>query len=489
MSLDMSEVGLIGLAVMGQNLALNIASKGFTISVWNRTSSRTDETRERAEKEKVGKCLRGFSELKEFVDSISKPRKVILLIQAGAPVDAALKDLIPLLSDNDLIIDGGNEWFANTNRRVTECESKGIRYMGMGVSGGEAGARMGPSLMPGGSRSGYDDVQHILNKIAAQVSDGPCVSYVGKEGSGHYVKMVHNGIEYADMQIIAEAYSIMARVGGLNNDKLRDVFGEWNSDSSELKSYLIEITCNIFGQKDDLETPNHLIDMIEDVAGSKGTGKWTVQEGAERGVPVPSIEAALAMRNMSALKHDRTAASRVYPDKPFLAGGEEAVVAGGLGGLVDAVRTALYCAKICCYAQGFMLLRTMSNEQKWDLNLGQIARTWKGGCIIRAVFLDRIKEAYHKRSELPSLLMDDYFSESIKSRIGSLRSIVEIGVKHGIAVPAMAASLAYFDAYRTPQLPLNLVQAQRDYFGAHTYRRTDRAGAFHCCWTNSTPSH
>eukprot|EP00922_Rhytidocystis_sp_ex-Travisia-forbesii_P052269 GHVS01077565.1.p1 GENE.GHVS01077565.1~~GHVS01077565.1.p1 ORF type:complete len:541 (-),score=109.37 GHVS01077565.1:401-1882(-) len=475
-SAAVAEIGLVGLAVMGQNLALNIASKGFQIAVWNRSSSKVEDAVKRAKEEQVADKLSGYTKLNEFVSAIAKPRKIIMLIQAGPPVDAAIQQLTPLMCAGDLIIDGGNEWFENTERRSRELQTNGILYMGMGVSGGEEGARHGPSLMPGGSKDGFDSVNHILTKIAAQ-EVGPCVSYIGSGGAGNYVKMVHNGIEYGDMQIIAEAYSVLAKLGGLSNDKLHQLFHSWNSESSELKSYLIEITADIFAQKDDKGSNKHLIDLIDQTAGAKGTGKWTIQDASERCVPCPSIEAAVSMRSMSAL--NRKQAAEVYTTTDQTT---STTTNASTTDISVSVREALYCAKICCYAQGFMLLQTMSKQKEWNLNLGEISRTWKGGCIIRAVFLDRIKEAFDRNSELPSLLLDAHFADNMKKRIGSLRHIVVLATQAGIPLPAMSASLAYFDAYRSTNLPLNLVQAQRDYFGAHTYKRVDMGGTFHTEW-------
>eukprot|EP00922_Rhytidocystis_sp_ex-Travisia-forbesii_P043892 GHVS01065448.1.p1 GENE.GHVS01065448.1~~GHVS01065448.1.p1 ORF type:complete len:379 (+),score=50.07 GHVS01065448.1:433-1569(+) len=375
-----------------------------------------------------------------------------------------------------MLIDGGNEWFANTSRRAQAMEVKGMLYMGMGVSGGEEGARQGPALMPGGSKEGFESVKHVLMKIAAQVESGPCVAYIGKEGAGHYVKMVHNGIEYGDMQIIAEAYSVLVKLGGQSNEQLHELFKSWNDDGSELKSYLIEITADIFAQKDDKGTNKHLVDLIEDVAGAKGTGKWTVQEAAERSVPCPSIEAAVSMRNMSGLKPDRQMAATLYADL------QQTKPSSPVVQLADTVKLALYCAKICCYAQGFMLLQTTSKQKEWNLSLGEISRIWKGGCIIRAVFLDRIREAFDRNPDLSSLLLDEYFAKAIKKCVDSLRQVVVFAAQAGIPVPAMSGSLNYIDAYRSAALPLNLVQAQRDYFGAHTYKRVDMEGTFHTQW-------
>lgn len=476
MSQSKSKIGLVGLAVMGQNLALNIAEHGFPISVYNRTSSRTDETVERA-KQEGNLPLVGFHEMKDFVASLEKPRRVIILVQAGKPVDETIAKLTEYFEKGDLIVDGGNEWFENTERRSKQLEANGIMYMGMGVSGGEVGARKGPSLMPGGPREAYDLMEPIITKIAAQVDDGPCVTYIGPGGAGNYVKMIHNGIEYGDMQLIAEAYDILKTVGGFNNQELKAIFEEWNR--GEMSSFLIEITAHIFGVKDP-EGQGELLDKILDKTGMKGTGKWTVQTAAEVNVPLPTISAALDSRLISALKEDRVAASKIFTfDAPK----------DRLGGvtreeLVDHVRKALYCSKICSYAQGMNIIRAMGQQKNWNLNLGNIARIWKGGCIIRAVFLDRIKRAYDRNLHIPSLLFDDEFANELQSRQASWRKVVSIAIANGIAAPAFSGSLAYFDAYRRERSSANLVQAQRDFFGAHTFERIDKPGSFHHEWSN-----
>lgn len=472
------EIGLIGLAVMGQNLALNIASKGFKIAIYNRTSSKVDDTMHRA-KEEGNLPVEGYKDLKSFVAAIKPPRKMIILVKAGPAVDMILDELIPLLDKDDLVVDGGNEWFELTEAREKKMEEKGLRYMGMGVSGGEEGARHGPALMPGGSLKGFEALRPIVEKIAAQVDDGPCVSYIGTGGSGNYVKMVHNGIEYGDMELIAEAYDLLKRLGGLSNDDLHHIFSEWNK--GELQSFLIEITSHIFTEPDAFDSNSRLLDRILDVAGAKGTGSWTCQEASRRGVPCPTIQAALDMRYISVFKQQRVQASKVFL-KPCWSHQEKAT-------LNDDVRDALYCSKICSYAQGMMLLRAASEEQHWDLNLGEIARGWKGGCIIRAKFLDRIRAAYTKNKDLPSLLMDESFAKELKAKEASWRRVVSLAQRQGIAVPALSASLAYFDAYATERLPINLIQAQRDYFGAHTYQRIDRQGGpFHTQWHHLPPT-
>eukprot|EP00271_Cylindrocystis_brebissonii_P017829 TRINITY_DN47_c0_g1_i3.p1 TRINITY_DN47_c0_g1~~TRINITY_DN47_c0_g1_i3.p1 ORF type:complete len:487 (+),score=108.58 TRINITY_DN47_c0_g1_i3:240-1700(+) len=473
---EVSRIGLAGLAVMGQNLALNIAEKGFPISVYNRSTNKVDETVVRAKAEGDLPLL-GFHDAKDFVMSLKKPRCVIILVKAGAPVDQTIDVLSGFMEPGDCIIDGGNEWYENTERRLKAVESKGLKYLGMGVSGGEEGARNGPSLMPGGTPEAYAYIEDIVKKVAAQVNDGPCVTYVGNGGAGNFVKMVHNGIEYGDMQLISEAYDVLKSVGGLTNEELHETFSEWNK--GELESFLIEITADIFGVKDDL-AEGTLVDKILDKTGMKGTGKWTVQQAAELSIAAPTIAASLDSRFLSGLKEERVAASKVYEElgvsdiqsKPTVDKKE----------LVDNVRKALYAAKICSYAQGMNLIRAKGLEQNWNLNLGELARIWKGGCIIRAKFLDRIKGAYDRNPALASLLVDTDFAKEMVERQGAWRKVVTLAIEAGVSTPGLSCSLAYFDTYRRARLPANLVQAQRDYFGAHTYERTDREGAFHTEW-------
>lgn len=468
----MADIGLVGLGVMGQNLALNIAEKGFSISVYNRTTSKVDDTVEKAKQEGAGKFqLHGYHTPQEFVASLARPRKVIMLVMAGSPVDQTIAALKQYMEKGDIIIDGGNEWYKNTERRSKELEPTGIHYMGMGVSGGEEGARHGPSLMPGGPREAFEAIKPIVEKIAAQVDDGPCVTYIGPGGSGNYVKMIHNGIEYGDMQLIAEAYDILHRVGGLSNDELAQTFDEWNQ--GELKSFLIEITAQIFKKKD-TESDGYLVDKILDMSGSKGTGMWTVQEAAERGVPAPTIAGALDARYMSALKEERVKAAQIF-------GANTLQKVEDRKQLIADVKHALYASKIISYTQGMNIIREASKVNGWNLNLGDIARIWKGGCIIRAVFLDRITAAYRK-SELPSLLVDPDFANELKDRVSAWRRVVCNAVMSGLPAPTFAASLAYFDAYRSDRLSANLIQAQRDFFGAHTFKRTDKEGVFHAEW-------
>lgn len=472
-----TRIGLAGLAVMGQNLALNIAEKGFPISVYNRTASKVDETIERA-KQEGNLPAYGYHDPASFVQSIQKPRVIIMLVKAGDPVDQMIKTLSVYLEKGDCIVDGGNEWYENTERREKQLAELGLLYLGMGVSGGEEGARRGPSLMPGGSFEAYKNIEDILLKVAAQVPDsGPCVTYIGKGGSGNFVKMVHNGIEYGDMQLIAEAYDVLKSVGKLSNEELHQVFTRWNQ--GELLSFLIEITADIFSIKDD-KGSGHLVDKVLDKTGMKGTGKWTVQQAAELSIAAPTIASSLDSRFLSGLKGERVQASKAFKsigvDKTL---SEEKI---DKQRLINDVRQALYASKICSYAQGMNLIRAKSIEKGWDLKLGELARIWKGGCIIRAVFLDRIKKAYDRNPNLANLLVDPEFSREIVERQCSWRRVVCLAINSGISTPGMSSSLAYFDSYRRENLPANLVQAQRDYFGAHTYERTDREGSFHTEW-------
>lgn len=475
----LADIGLVGLAVMGQNLALNIADKGFNIAVHNRSASKVTDTVERARREELSDRLVGYEDMKDFVNGLSKPRKVIMLVKAGFPVDSTVSLLKDLLEEGDLIIDGGNEFYTNTDRRARLLEEHGILYMGMGVSGGEEGARFGPSLMPGGPKEAYDMICDMMRKVSAQVEDGPCVTYIGPGGSGNYVKMVHNGIEYGDMQLIGEAYDLLYNVAGLDKEDIAKVFEEWNAE--ELQSYLIEITAKILKQDDDVvDDGSLLVDKILDKAGSKGTGMWTVQEAASRGVPVPTMAAALEARYLSALKDDRMEASKA------LEGPDVSPVRGAYDRkqLTEDIRKALYASKICSYAQGMNLIRTAGIEGGWKLNLGAIARIWKGGCIIRAKFLDRIKLAYDRNPDLPSLLVDEEFASELADAQDSWRNVVSQAVQNGIAIPATTGSLAYYDGFRRGTLmSAQLVQAQRDFFGSHTYKRLDRPGTFHTRWS------
>jgi len=464
--------GLIGLAVMGENLALNIERNGFPISVYNRTGTVTEKF---AATRGQGKNVQATYSLEEFVQSLERPRKIMVMVKAGAPVDAVIGQLKPLLQAGDMIIDGGNSLYTDTERRVQDLESSGLRFIGMGVSGGEEGALNGPSLMPGGTAAAYQEIEPIVTKIAAQVDDGPCVTYIGPGGSGHYVKMVHNGIEYGDMQLIAEAYDLLKNVGGLSADQLHDVFVEWNT-TDELNSYLIEITASIF-KKRDPETGAPLVDMILDAAGQKGTGRWTVETALELGVGIPTIIAAVNGRIMSSIKAERVVASKQLS-------GPTAKFSGDTSAFVNQVRDALYCSKICSYAQGMALLGRASQEYNYNLNLSEISRIWKGGCIIRAGFLNKIKDAFREDPSLPNLLLAPEFKQTILDRQAAWRNVIIYAAQYGIPVPAFSASLDYFDSYRRAVLPQNLTQAQRDYFGAHTYERVDkpRGESFHTDW-------
>lgn len=462
--------GVIGLAVMGENLALNVESKGFSVAVFNRSREKTDEFMATRAK---GKNFVAAYTLEDFVASLERPRKILIMVKAGAPVDAVIDQLKPLLDEGDILIDGGNSLFTDTQRRAAALESEKFTFIGMGVSGGEEGALLGPSLMPGGTKQAYDYLEPILTKIAAQVDDGPCVTYIGPGGAGHYVKMVHNGIEYGDMQLIAEAYDIMKNVLGLNAAQLHEVFAEWNT-TDELNSYLIEITADVFKVMDP-DTGLPLVDEILDAAGQKGTGRWTVDNALEIGVPIPTIIAAVTARIMSSYKQERVAAAKELV-------GPSATFDGDVKAFISKVRDALYCSKMCSYAQGMALLSKASQVYGFNLNLGECARIWKGGCIIRAGFLNKIKHAFDENPALPNLLLAPEFKQSILDRQTAWREVVAMAAKVGIAVPAFSASLDYFDSYRRDRLPQNLTQAQRDYFGAHTYERVDKPGVFHTDW-------
>jgi len=468
--MTLQSFGVIGLAVMGENIALNVERNGFPIAVYNRSREKTDAF---MSNRAGGRNVKAAFTLEEFVASLERPRKILVMVQAGKPVDAVIQQLKPLLQEGDIIIDGGNSWFEDTERRTQELEPTGLRYIGMGVSGGEEGALNGPSLMPGGTKSSYEYLSPIFNRIAAQVDDGPCVTYIGPGGSGHYVKMVHNGIEYGDMQLIAEAYDLLKNVGGLDATQLHEVFTEWNQ-TDELNSFLIEITANIFPYIDP-GTKQPLVDLIVDAAGQKGTGRWTVQTALELGVAIPTITAAVNSRIISSIREERIAASKQLT-------GPVPTQFKDTRTFVNMVRDALYCSKICSYAQGMALISTASKTYNWGLNLGEMARIWKGGCIIRAGFLNKIKKAFDENPALPNLLLAPEFKQTILDRQSAWREIIVTAAKTGIPVPAFSASLDYFDSYRRERLPQNLTQAQRDYFGAHTYKRVDIEGTFHTEW-------
>jgi 6-phosphogluconate dehydrogenase len=464
------DIGMVGLGVMGRNLVLNLEEKGFSASAWDAWP----EPVARFARETEGKRVRCFEDLADFVRSLRRPRRVVMLVKAGEVVDATIARLAPLLESGDLLVDAGNEHFANTERRARELAARDLRYFGMGVSGGEEGARHGPSLMPGGDRAAYEELRPLLMKIAAQHADGPCVAYMGPGGAGHYVKMVHNGIEYGDMQLIAEAYDALKTLGGLSNDALADVFARWNE--GELESFLVEITARIFRQPDPIGG-GRLVDAILDATGMKGTGKWTVQDASELSAPVATIASSVEARIVSAKKAARVEASKVLPGPaPGPVGGIDAAR------LVEDVKAALYASKMVSYAQGLGLLRAASEARSWGLDLGEIARIWQGGCIIRARFLGRIKEAYGHDPGLANLLLDPYFRAELEARQAGWRRIVALGAEHGLPLPTTMASLGYYDAIRRERLPANLTQAQRDLFGAHTYRRLDRDGDFHTEW-------
>ena len=467
-----ADIGLIGLGVMGENLLMNMESKGFTVACFNRTTSKvTDFVEGRAK----GKNIIGCYSLQELADNLAKPRKVMIMVKAGAPVDATIDSLLEILEPGDIIIDGGNSHFPDTMARCARVEEKGLRYIGMGVSGGEEGALNGPSLMPGGSKEAWPYVKDIFTKISAELDDGShCCTWIGENGAGHFVKMVHNGIEYGDMQLICEAYDLMRKLLGLSNEKMHEVFEKWNE--GELDSYLIEITKNILNFKD--EDGSFLVEKILDTAGQKGTGKWTSIAALDQGVPLTLISEAVYARCLSAIKEERVEASKHFSHiKPEFK--------GNLDEFIEDIRKALYAAKIISYAQGYSLMRAAAKEYGWNLAYGNIALIWRGGCIIRSRFLGKIKEAYDKNPDLANLMLDDYFKSTLEDASASFRKVVATAMLNGIPVPAMSSALAYFDGYKSEKLPANLLQAQRDYFGAHTYERVDgaRGDFYHTNWT------
>ena len=467
-----ADIGLIGLAVMGENLILNMESKGFTVACFNRTVSKVDRFIEGRAK---GKNIIGCHTIEEFVESLKTPRKVMLMVKAGPAVDAFIDKLLPHLEDGDIIIDGGNSHFPDTMRRTEYVEGKGKLYIGTGVSGGEEGALRGPSIMPGGSPSAWEHVKPIFQKIAAKTRDGePCCDWVGENGAGHFVKMVHNGIEYGDMQMICETYQMMKEGLGMSNQEMHDCFTEWNK--GELDSYLIEITRDILSYRD--EDGNEVIDLILDTAGQKGTGKWTAIEALNQGQPLTLIGEAVFARCLSALKEERVKAAKALK-------GPRAKFRGDKEKFLDDLRQALYASKIISYAQGYQLMRAAAAEYKWNLNYGGIALMWRGGCIIRSVFLGKIKEAFDKKPKLQNLLLDPFFKKAVRQAQRSWRRVVMTAIKLGIPIPAINTALAFYDGYRHERLPANLLQAQRDYFGAHTYERVDKSRGefFHTNWT------
>ncbi|HZT38845.1 MAG TPA: decarboxylating NADP(+)-dependent phosphogluconate dehydrogenase [Bryobacteraceae bacterium] len=466
------DIGLIGLAVMGQNLVLNMNDHGFRVAVFNRTISKVDDF---LANEAKGTQIVGAHSIQELVAALKKPRRVMLMVKAGPTVDEVIETLTPHLEKGDIIIDGGNSHYPDTTRRTRALAEKGILYIGTGVSGGEEGARFGPSIMPGGNPAAWPHVKEIFQSIAAKVADGsPCCDWVGEDGAGHYVKMVHNGIEYGDMQLICEAYHLLSQGLGLSADQLHTVFSEWNQ--GELDSYLIDITAQIFAKKDEDGAP--LIDKILDAAGQKGTGKWTGISALETGTPVTLIGEAVFARCLSAMKEERVAASKVLT-------GPSVRITADRNTFIEDVRRALYCSKMISYAQGYMLLREAAKEQGWNLNFGGIALMWRGGCIIRSRFLGKIKEAYDKNPRLTNLLLDDFFSSTLIKYQDSWRRAIVAAIQCGTPTPAFSTALAFYDGYRTERLPANLLQAQRDFFGAHTYERVDRPRGqfFHTNWT------
>jgi 6-phosphogluconate dehydrogenase len=467
-----ADIGLIGLAVMGENLILNMESKGFTVACFNRTVSKVDNFIEGRAK---GKNIIGCHSIEELIENLKKPRKIMLMVKAGAPVDAFIDKLLPHLEDGDIIIDGGNSHFPDTMRRTEYVESKGKLYIGTGVSGGEEGALRGPSIMPGGSPPAWEHIKPIFQAISAKTKDGePCCDWVGENGAGHFVKMVHNGIEYGDMQMICETYQMMKEGLGMTNQQMYDCFTEWNK--GELDSYLIEITRDILGYKD--EDGNYVIDLILDTAGQKGTGKWTAIEALNLGQPLTLIGEAVFARCLSALKEERVKAAKVLK-------GPRTKFRGDKEKFLNDLRQALYASKIISYAQGYQLMRAAATEYNWNLNYGGIALIWRGGCIIRSAFLGKIKKAFDKKPKLENLLLDPFFKKAVKKAQGSWRRVITTAIKLGIPMPAMSCALAFYDGYRAERLPANLLQAQRDYFGAHTYERVDkpRGEFFHTNWT------
>ena len=467
----LADIGLIGLAVMGENLVLNMESKGFSVSVYNRTVEKVDVFVSGRGK---GKKIYGAHSLEDLVSSLKRPRKVMIMIKAGKAVDDMIETIIPLLEPGDLIIDGGNTHFPDTNRRCKYVESKGLLYIGTGVSGGEEGALLGPAIMPGGSPEAWPLVKTIFQSIAAKVEGKPCCDWVGEHGAGHFVKMIHNGIEYGDMQLICEAYHIMKNLGGMSNQEMHQVFSDWNK--GDLDSYLIEITRDILEYKS--SEGEEVIDKILDTAGQKGTGKWTAVTALELGIPLTLIGEAVFARCLSAQKEDRVVASKI------LAGPLSSFVEDKKA-LVEDLRKALFASKIVSYAQGYALMRSAAEEYGWDLNYGGIALMWRGGCIIRSAFLGKIKEAFDNNPELANIMLDPYFTKKLSAAQKGWRNIAALAVVHGIPAPSMISALTYYDGYRSERLPANLLQAQRDFFGAHTYERTDkpRGEFFHTNWT------
>jgi 6-phosphogluconate dehydrogenase len=469
MANQLFDFGLIGLGVMGRNFLLNMADHGFAVIGYNRSPQKVTDL----ENEMIpGTTVKGTSNLKEMVDALKSPRRIMMLVQAGKPVDAVLDELIPLLDKGDVVIDGGNSHYTDTLRRVQYMQEKGFHFMGMGVSGGEEGARRGPSIMPGGDPEAYQHVKPMLEAVSAKVNGEPCVAHLGKGAAGHYVKMVHNGIEYGIMQLISEVYDVLHRGYGLTNDELHEVFKQWND--GELQSFLVEITRDIFLKVDD-KTGKRLVDVILDKAGSKGTGKWTSQDAMDLGISIPTIDVAVSMRNLSALKQERVTAASVFPSEIKITGiSKEEIIQQG--------RDALFFGTMISYAQGLALLVEASKEYGMEIPLPDVVKIWRGGCIIRSTLLETFYQAYVKNASLPNILLDSHIADLLKTRTANTRSFIAVAAQAGIPVSALAVSLGYFDAYRSAVMPTNLIQAQRDFFGAHTYQRIDEEGIFHSNW-------
>lgn len=468
--MDKPQIGVVGMAVMGKNLALNIESRGYTVAIYNRTGSKT----EKVVSDHPEKHLVPSYTIEDFVNSLEKPRRIMMMVKAGKATDAVIAELLPHLDKGDVLIDGGNTFFEDTMRRNAELDNSGINFIGTGVSGGELGALEGPSMMPGGQKEAYDLVAPIFEKMAAKAEDGtPCVTYIGPNGAGHYVKMIHNGIEYGDEELIDESYNLLRNMVGLSVDEIADIFSDWNK--GELDSYLIDITADILTRKDDLGSDKPIVDLIMDKGGNKGTGKWSSQNALALGVPQSLITESVYARYISVLKDERVAASKVLP-KP------EGKVEFDKDTVIEKIRQALYFSKIMSYAQGFEQMKVASKHYDWNLQFGEIAKIWRAGCIIRAQFLQNITDAFDKDPELDNLLLDDYFKDIAKKYQESIRDIVGLGVKAGVPMPGFTAAISYYDSYRSAVLPANLLQAQRDYFGAHTYERVDREGTFHYSW-------
>jgi 6-phosphogluconate dehydrogenase len=470
MSNTQYEFGVMGMGTMGRNLLLNMADHGFSVVGYNKSPQKIELLKEEA-KDKPN--VYGTIDLKEFVQKLQKPRAIMMLVTAGPAVDEVINELLPILDKGDIIIDGGNSFHADTERRAKDLLEKGFNFMGVGVSGGEEGARFGPSIMPGGTQEGYAKIKNVLEAVSAKVNGEPCVAYLGRGSAGHYVKMVHNGIEYGIMQMLAESYDILKRGLGLTNEELYQVYDSWNK--GRLQSFLVEITADVFLQNDDKGGSGKLIDKILDKAGKKGTGKWTSKEAFDLQVPLPTIDMSVTMRDMSGFKDERVAASKVLTGPTSKFSADKQV-------FINQVEEAFYASMIISYAQGLVLLKKASQEYNFNLNLGEVAKIWRGGCIIRATMLEPIREAFAKNANLPNLMVDSYFAAELNKAQSSLRAVIKAAIDGGIPAPCFMTALSYFDAYRTDRLPANLIQAQRDKFGAHTYERVDQEGVFHTNW-------